>query len=259
MDGNNRTPARAKKTAVITQARMSSTRLPGKVMKEMAGKTILAHFIERLLRMKTIDSVIVATTTGQEDDVIVREVEANFPNVLIFRGDRDDVLDRYYQAAKKFNVATVIRITSDCPLVDPSVSDEVVQKFRKEKCDYGANNFPPRSYPLGLDTEVFSFEALERAWQEAKDPREREHVTPYIREHPDLFKTCEVRSPRALGDLRWTVDYAEDYQFASEVFRRLYPVKPGFGMQDVLDLLRQEPGLQKLNEKHAHPQEKAKK
>jgi spore coat polysaccharide biosynthesis protein SpsF (cytidylyltransferase family) len=240
------------KTAVITQARMSSTRLPGKVMKSLAGKTVLAHFVERLQRMKTVDFVVVATTTGPEDDGIVKEMETRFPQVRVFRGDRDDVLDRYYQAAKKFGVKTIVRITSDCPLVDPKVSDEVVQRYREAGCDYGCNNFPPRSYPLGLDTEVFSFEALERAWKEAKDPREREHVTPYIRENADKFKTCEVRSPRPLGALRWTVDYPQDYQFVCEIFERLYPAKPDFSMEDVLAVLQKEPGLRKLNEKYAH-------
>jgi len=152
---------------VITQARVGSTRFPGKIMKEILGKKVLIHDLDRIKEMKTINKIVVATTDLEKDDSIINTVKKYNKDIGIYRGSEDDVLDRYYKAAKEFNANVIVRITSDCPLIDPNISDLVVETFLENKCDYCCNNMP-RTYPHGLDTEVFSFEALERAWREAR-------------------------------------------------------------------------------------------
>lgn len=238
-------------TAIITQVRTSSTRLPGKVLKTILGKTMLVLFLERLKLIRNADKIIVATTTEPEDGAIVEAVRKFDPGILIYRGSLEDVLDRYYRAAKEFNVRTIVRITSDCPLVDPSASERVIDEFFRSGCDYCCNNFPRRTYPHGLDTEAFSFDALERAWKEAKKKEEREHVTTYIRTHPELFSIEGVTQKRDLGRLRWTVDYPEDFLFVKEIYERLYDKNKSFSMDDVLALLEREPRLGKINQKHS--------
>jgi spore coat polysaccharide biosynthesis protein SpsF (cytidylyltransferase family) len=158
--------------AVITQARVGSTRFPGKIMKKILGKTVLIHNLDRIKEMKTINKLVVATTDLEKDDIIVKTVRGYDRDIGIYRGSESDVLDRYYKAAKEFNADVIVRITSDCPLIDPRISDLVVEAFLKNGSDYCCNNIP-RTYPIGLDTEVFSFEALERAWKEAHTPYER--------------------------------------------------------------------------------------
>lgn len=232
---------------VIIQARMGSTRLPGKIMKEILGKPLLIHILERVERMETKDRIIIATTTLKEDDTIAETVKDSDKTMDIFRGSSQDVLDRYYRAAIYYEVDTIVRITSDDPLIDPKVSDMVVETFLKNCCDYCCNNMP-RTYPLGLDTEVFSFESLERTWKEAHTPHEREHVTPYMRENPDIFRLLSVQHTTDLSNLRWSVDYPEDFAFVTEVYKRLYPENPLFSMEDILDVLDKEPWLAKINE-----------
>ncbi|VVC04505.1 3-deoxy-manno-octulosonate cytidylyltransferase [Candidatus Bilamarchaeum dharawalense] len=234
-------------TYVITQARMTSTRLPGKILKQIFGKPLLVLFLERLKRMKTIDGIIVATTADQEDDVIVETVSEFYPNMPVFRGDREDVLDRYYQCAKKFSVSTIVRITSDCPLIDPHISDLVVSKFLSSNCDYCSNNLPYRTYPHGLDTEVFSLKTLEKAWNNARTQFDREHVTPYIYHNPNLFELISITSSCDLSSNRWTVDYPEDFEFVKAIYEKLYQQKPEFDTNDILELIKNEPQLIKLN------------
>lgn len=232
---------------VIVQARMGSTRLPGKIMKEILGKPLFIHVLERVKRMKTKDNIIIATTTLKEDNTIAETVKDYDRTITLYRGSSQDVLDRYYRAAICYEVDTIVRITSDDPLIDPKISDMVVETFLKNCCDYCCNNMP-RTYPYGLDTEVFSFESLERTWKEAHAPHEREHVTPYMRENPDTFRLLNVQHTRDLSNLRWSVDYPEDLTFVTEVYKRLYPQKPIFSMEDILDVLDKEPWLIKINE-----------
>jgi spore coat polysaccharide biosynthesis protein SpsF (cytidylyltransferase family) len=236
---------------VIIQARVGSTRFPGKIMKEILGKTVLIHDLDRIKEMKTINKIVVATTDLEKDDSIINTVKKYNKNIGIYRGREDDVLDRYYKAAKEFNANVIVRITSDCPLIDPNISDLVVETFLENKCDYCCNNMP-RTYPHGLDTEVFSFEALERAWREARKSYEREHVTPYIRENPDKFKIINVWNNVDLRNLRWTLDYPEDFEFITEIYQRLYPKKKIFYMQDILDVLNKEPWLIEINKKYVN-------
>ena len=234
------------RVVVIIQARMKSTRLPGKVLKTIAGKPMLAHVIERLKDTKLVNGIAIATTVKEEDRIILKL--ANDSGVKNFAGSEEDVLDRYYQAAKRYPADVIVRITSDCPLIDPEVVDKVIAFYLREKDMVGyVSNSLRRSYPRGLDTEVFSFEVLKRAWQEAKEPHQREHVTPYICEHPEIFHLANVENSEDLSYMRWTVDEERDLEFVREVYKRLYKEGEIFLMEDILTLLRKEPQLMEIN------------
>jgi spore coat polysaccharide biosynthesis protein SpsF len=225
----------------IIQARMSSTRLPGKVLMDIAGKPMLYHVVVRARRAKMVNLVTVATSTHPGDDPVALFCGAE--GVPCFRGSLDDVLDRFYQTARHFDADAIIRITADCPLLDPEVIDRVVHTFLQVNVDYVSNTLEC-TYPDGLDVEVFSMESLERAWRQAGLKSEREHVTPYIYMHQDLFSTLNVRHAADLSALRWTVDEKEDLAFVRAVYDRLGTV---FGMNEVLELLEGSPGLQAAN------------
>lgn len=231
---------------VIIQVRMKSTRLPGKVLKNIAGKPILAHVIERLKDARLVDEIVIATTTKDEDRTILKF--ANESRVKSFAGSEEDVLDRYYQAAKRCEADVIVRITSDCPLIDPGVVDKIIAFYLKYRgtVEY-VSNFLKRSYPRGLDTEVFCFEVLETAWQQSKEPYQREHVTPYVYEHPEIFRLVNVENNEDLSHMRWTVDEARDLEFVKEVYKRLYKEGKNFLMEDILTLLRKEPQLMEIN------------
>ena len=235
------------KVVAITQARMGSTRLPGKVMKNILGKPVLLHFLDRIKEIKLIDKIVVATTTKKQDDIIVETVKEYNSDVGLFRGSEEDVLDRYYKAANKFGAEVIVRITSDCPLIDPVISDSVIKTFLENDCDYCSNNLM-RTFPLGLDTEVFNFSSLEKAWKEATQNVEREHVTPYIRNNPNKFKLLNVSNDIDLSHHRWTLDTPEDFEFINEIYRKLN--QKSFHMRDVLEILNEEPYLTKINQKH---------
>lgn len=231
------------KTVAIIQARMSSTRLPGKVFADVCGQPLLHHVVCRARRARTPDQVVVATSDRPADDVVARFCEMSA--VPCFRGSEEDVLDRYCHAARHFKAEAVVRVTADCPLLDPDVIDRVVQAFLAGDQDYVSNTLD-RTYPDGLDVEVFSFAALARAWREARLPSEREHVTPYIWKHPELFRLGNVKQDEDLSDLRWTVDEPRDLEFVRAVYRWLGP-RSDFGMQEVLALLREHPELGRIN------------
>lgn len=233
------------KVAAIVQARMGSTRLPGKVMKEIVGKPMLWHVIDRLKKAELIDSVIVATTNKEIDKSILQLAEDS--GVAGYAGSEEDVLDRYYQAAKEFSVDTIVRITADCPLIDPKAVDKVIQRYLMGDCDDAANTLK-RTYPDGLDVEVFSFVALERAWKEARWASEREHVTPYIRKNPDKFRLANVENKVNLSHLRWSVDRREDLEFVRQVYKHLYQEGQVFYMEDILELLEKYPDLKQVNQ-----------
>jgi len=233
------------KVAAIIQARMGSTRLPGKVMEEIAGKPMLRHIIDRLKRAELIHSIVVATTATEIDKPIVKVAEE--AGTGSYTGSEEDVLDRYYRAAKEFAVDAIVRITADCPLVDPRLLDRVIQRYLKGDCDYAANTLK-RTYPDGLDVEVFSCAALERAWKEARMASEREHVTPYIWKNPEKFKLANVENNVDLSDLRWSVDEKEDLEFICQVYKHLYKEGHIFYMWDVLKLLEKYPDLKQINQ-----------
>ena len=229
----------------IIQARMGSTRLPGKTLADVHGKPLLAHVIERVNASQAIRSIMIATTTQPIDLQI--SAMATQCGVGSYAGSVSDVLDRYYQVGMLVSADVIVRITADDPFKDPQVIDKVVRYFLDHPgLDYASNTIEP-SYPEGLDVEVFSFGALQRAWREAKLPSEREHVTPYVWENPNEFNVANIKHHEDLSHLRWTIDYEEDLRFAREVYARLHHGQV-FLMEEILALLRQEPELERINE-----------
>lgn len=232
-----------KKASVIIQARMGSSRLPNKVMMLLAGKPVLEHVIRRCQYARLVDRVVVATTVDSQDLVV-----SNFASDLgadVFRGSVNDVLDRYYQTAKTFQLQHIVRITADCPMIDPDVIDLVVEQYFGEQADYAANILQP-TYPDGEDVEVFSFDVLGRAWRDAKLLSEREHVTPYIRKS-DVFKKTSVLCDQDFSAHRWTLDEPRDYQKLSAIFDGLFAQDNFFHMQDVLRFLAAHSDLNMIN------------
>lgn len=221
----------------ILQARMSSTRLPGKVMRPLAGEPMIGRQIERLRRAASLDRLVVATSVGSEDDPLARYCEG--AGVEVFRGALEDVLGRFAAAVQAFGPAqTLVRLTADCPLADPAVVDEVVRTHLESGADYTSNVLPNRTFPKGLDVEAVRAEALLTAAREASDPYEREHVTPFLYRRPERFRIASVERSPSLADLRWTVDTPEDYAFVSRVYDALYAANPAFTSEDVLRLTR---------------------
>lgn len=228
----------------ILQARMSSTRLPGKVLKPILGQPMLFRQIERLKRAKLIDKLIVATSDEIEDDVIDRFCKQN--NIVCFRGALNDVLDRFYQAAQPYMPDYVVRLTGDCPLIDPEVIDKVIRFCIQNNYDYASNTIEP-TYPDGLDVEVFSFRCLVEAWREALLPSQREHVTPFIYQQPLRYKLGNFRNNQNFSHLRWTVDEAKDFDLVTQIYQALYPQNSQFTMQDILKFLDQHEDLKFIN------------
>ncbi len=235
-----------KRIVAIIQARMSSTRLPGKVLKKIADKPMLFHEIERVKQAKLIDEIIVATGDNDSNKPIIDFCKEN--RIECFQGDEDNVLDRFYQAAKKFKADIIVRITGDCPLHDPTMIDELIEFYLKNenKFDYVSNVDPP-SFPDGLDLWVFPFRTLEKVWKEAKLKSEREHVCPYIWKNPDLFRIGHFKSKIDYSNMRWTVDDATDFEFVKKIYENLYEGKI-FYMSDILKFLNNNPNLHKIQE-----------
>lgn len=227
----------------IVQAHMGSTRLPGKVLLDLGGRTMLARVVRRAQRAKLIDEVTVACSTERPDDAIVEECARL--GVRVHRGNDSDVLDRYHGATDAFQPDVVVRITSDCPLIEPEISGRVITRFLESGADYASNTIE-RSYPRGLDTEVCKRACLDRAWAEAKEPYQRVHVTPYFYQNPQLFKIVQVRGETDLNELRWTVDTPEDYQFISKIYSH-FGGDDNFSWLDVLSLLKSKPELEEIN------------
>ena len=252
---------------------MGSSRLPGKVLLDLAGQPMLRRVVERTRRAKTIDRVVVATTTEPSDDPLV-ELCAQL-GCACYRGSLYDVLDRYYQAARQFDASNIVRITADCPLIDPQVIDRTVKAFfgqttqddvelsdpnQKSKIlnlqsfDFVANRLPPpwgRTYPIGLDTEVCTFTALETAWREAREKHQREHVMPFLYDNLTRFRVLLVNHPENFGTLRWTVDTAEDLEALRQIYAR-FPGRDDFSWLEVLALYQREPGLAQINAQVQH-------
>ncbi|HSV31132.1 MAG TPA: glycosyltransferase family protein [Atribacteraceae bacterium] len=228
------------KTVIIVQARMTSTRLPGKVLMEVRGKPLLEYQIERLSRVQLVDALVIATTVNDTDQPIVDLCRRL--GISYFRGSEDDVLSRYYHAALEQAADTVVRITADCPLVDPTVVDDVIRFYRDHfpSYDYVANILE-RTYPRGMDTEVFSFQALEKAHHKAEAPYQREHVTPFINSQPQRFCLGNVRHHEDLSSHRWTVDTIEDFELVQRVIDMLYTISPFFSIRDIVRTLEKIP------------------
>lgn len=248
----------------IIQGRMSSSRLPGKILADIAGQPMLQRVFVRTSRAVSVTETIFATTNDPSDDPVAEYCE--FSGIPFRRGSLYDVLDRYYQAARQVEADVIVRVTADCPVIDPGLIDEVVRTVTTDQSpvDFAANRLPPpwnRTYPIGLDTEVCTFPALERAWKETKEPQHREHVMPYFYEGVELSaisrQLSEGVSPRGFriallnhvtdfGDYRWTVDTPEDLEFMRQVYSR-FDGRDDFSWMDVLQLVHKEPDLMKIN------------
>ncbi len=232
----------------VLQVRVSSSRLPEKVLKPILGRPMLAHQLDRVRRSKKIDTLVVATSTNPEDDAIAELCARE--GVACFRGSLDDVLDRFYRAATGHAPEHVVRLTGDCPLTDPGVIDETIAFFQEGDYDYVSNCQPPYTFPDGLDVEVMRFSALSSAWQEAILPSEREHVVPFIKRRPERFRLGHYTHKPSLGYLRWTVDEPEDFEFVTKIYEALQPEGLDFSSADVLRVLAEHPEWLDINRHH---------
>jgi len=230
-------------TVAIIQARMGSTRLPGKVLERFAGKTALDHCVERTRACPAVDEVVIATTTAPGDDVLAQVCRER--GWRHYRGSEDDVLDRYYQAARPLAPTDVVRITSDCPLTDPAVIAALIAVYRAEGADYASTSYPRATFPLGISAEVLGFDVLARAWREDSDPGKREHVTPYVYRHPERFRLATLACEADYSHHRWTLDTPED----AIVIRHLFDAlgDRGFGWRDALAVAEAHPEWQAIN------------
>lgn len=228
----------------IIQARMGSTRLPGKVLADVHGQPMLKWLLDRLRSVKLIDEIIVATTLSPEDNGLVDWLSEN--NVAYFRGSEDDVLERFYECAKKHQADLVVRITADDPLKDPGIIAQAIAMVADHKeVDYCSNSITP-SYPEGLDIEVFRFSALEKSFQEARLSSEREHVTPYIWKNPDLFKVTSLKFDQNLSHWRWTVDKPDDLEFVRAVYQEFID-QPLVPFTKIISFLERNPKIVEIN------------
>ncbi|HET9852266.1 MAG TPA: glycosyltransferase family protein [Candidatus Limnocylindrales bacterium] len=238
------------RTVAIVQARMGSTRLPGKVLLPLLGEPILTRVVRRAARAETVDDVVVATSTAGADDLILDLARGE--GWSIARGSEVDLLDRYVAAAREHEADVVVRITSDCPLIDPELVDETVRAFRAGAVDYASNALEPRTWPRGLDVEVMRRDALETAWREDRDPAWREHATPYLYRHPERFRLLRVPAPKDLSGHRWCVDTPEDYELVGRLYGELGTDL--FGWRDALAVAEAHPEWAHLNR---HVEQKA--
>jgi spore coat polysaccharide biosynthesis protein SpsF len=235
------------KIVCIIQARMSSSRLPGKVLIDIGGQPMLGWVVRRVQRSRKIDQVVVATTTDASDDPIVEFCQAG--QIACFRGSLFDVLDRYYQAAKEYKADIIVRVTADCPLIDPQLVDQVIEELQNKHLDFTANRLPPpfkRTYPIGLDVEVTTIKALTEAWQNAKLQHEREHVMPYLYSGSVRYQVGVVNAEQDYGSQRWTVDTPQDLIFVQKVVELLED-REDFTWRDILQLVLAHPELAEIN------------
>jgi spore coat polysaccharide biosynthesis protein SpsF len=241
------------RTVAIIQARMGSNRLPGKVLRPIMGKPMLWHIVHRVRAVPSIDEAVVAIPDGSADEELRKFCAAN--DVASFSGSEFDVLDRFYHAAQLHQADPVLRITADCPLVDPELVEKLIGKYRSGRYDYAAvsagadaSRVEGRCFPDGMDAECFNFASLERAWKEAQDPRDREHVTRFIWRQKGLFRCTKLMADKDYPRLRLTVDYPQDLVVASQIYEKLFHEGNIFHLSDVVALLHREPEIIKPNE-----------
>ena len=232
----------------IIQARMGSSRFPGKVMQKIdSNYTVIDYVIKQLKLSKKIEKILVATTNLTEDAVICDNLL--FQKIEFYRGSSEDVLDRYYQCAREFSIDTIVRITADNPLIDPNIVDLVVDEYKNQKCDFATNTIH-RTFPYGTEVEVFSFEVLEKTWKNAKKPSEREHVTPFIKDPNNRFILINTEYQEDLSHLRYTVDRIEDLKLVKEIVKNI-PTRPIL-IQDVIELYKKRPEIFEINKNVKH-------
>jgi spore coat polysaccharide biosynthesis protein SpsF len=233
----------SRKVVAIVQARMGSTRLPGKVLMDVGGKTTLVRVTDRLSRAQQISQIVIATTTSPADDALVNQAQEN--DLACCRGSEEDVLSRYFKAAEEFRADVIVRITSDCPLIDSEVVDRIIIEALASQADF-ASNCIERSYPRGLDTEVFTMDALRRAHEISDQPHQREHVTPVFYDRPDLFRVHSVTSDQNLSRYRWTLDTPEDLELIRAIYSR-FDHRDDFGWREVINLMEEHPEHTEIN------------
>lgn len=231
----------------LLQARSSSSRLPGKVLKLILGEPMLVRQIERVRRAQMMDRLVIATSDNPADDSI--EALSKVAGVDCYRGSLDNVLDRMMRAARPYNPDWIVRLTGDCPVADPALIDAAIELAIEGKYDYVANSVEP-TFPDGLDVEVVRADVLETAWREATLASEREHVTAFVHKRPERFKVGHLRHHTDLSHLRWTVDEPDDFDLVTRFYELLYPQNPAFTWHDVLELIEREPELANYNTKH---------
>lgn len=235
---------------VVVQARMGASRLPGKPLFQVLGRPLLSYLIERLKMCRNIDRIAIATSTLPQDDPIAEAAKKE--GIAVIRGDESDVLSRYLLACTELDASSIIRITADCPLIDPDVVDHAASLFMDSNADY-VSNTQKRTYPRGLDVEVFSREVLEKMAREAQTTEEREHVTLFIHHHPQAFQMKNFLNSEDVSHFRFTVDMEEDFELIRKMIEMLYPVKPAFKLADMVELMHKYPELAKIN---AHIEQK---
>ena len=231
----------------IIQARMGSSRLPGKVLKKIQNRPILDYVVKQVGFAKKIEDIVIATTTDQNDDVIVDFCTKH--DISHFRGKEKDVLDRYYECAKKFDFQIIVRITSDNPLIDPKIIDECMNEYGKSNCDYLSTEHPP-TFPHGYAVEIFSFKALENAWKNAGKPSEREHVTPYFYNNPNIFSLKNFQNKKNLSNIRCTLDRANDLVFIEKIISSIQ--KQPILLDDMLNVVSKNPKLLDINKNNIY-------
>ncbi len=239
------------KIVTVIQARMSSSRLPQKILLPILGKPLLYRMIERVKKAKLIGKLVVATSTNADDDEVENFCSKN--NLVCYRGHLTDLLDRHYQVGKTFSANAVVKIPSDCPLIDPQIIDKVIRHYiENDELDF-VSNLHPATYPDGNDVEIMSFDSLECAWKDAAKSYEREHTTPFIWENADTFKVGNIVWESGLDystTHRWTIDFPEDYEFIRRVYEELYPKNHNFSLNDILSLLKQKPEIAEINSRY---------
>jgi len=233
-----------KNIIAIVQARVGSSRLNAKILKTLYDKALLEHIVERIKASRKVNTILIATTLAGSDDIVC-ELSKKM-GVVFFRGSEENVLDRFYNAAKAYHADVIVRCTADDPFKDPEIIDHAIELLLNGQYDYCSNTIEP-TYPEGLDIEVFTMSALEKTYHEARLNSEKEHVTPYIWKNPSLFKIYNFKNDADLSALRWTIDYGNDYTFAKEIYKRLYPTKKIFLMNDILNILAKDPEIGKIN------------
>ncbi len=231
------------KPTIIIQARIDSRRFPKKVLAKIENRPMIWHVIERIKGIRGIKQVVLVTTKNPQDKILLKI--AKDCNIMSFKGKTCDVLDRYYKCAIEFDADPIIRITGDCPLIDPNIIKKMLNLYTKGDYDYLTNTFPP-TFPDGLDVEIFSFKTLEKLVKKAKLPSEKEHVTSYIKNHPKEFKILNYENPNDLSKFRWTVDEKQDLEFVKRIYKKMKPTVK-FSMKNILKIISKDPNILKIN------------
>jgi spore coat polysaccharide biosynthesis protein SpsF len=235
---------------LVIQARMGSSRLPGKVMADVIGKPLIWHMYQRLKHISLISNIVISTTKNNEDKKLIEFAKSE--GIQSFAGDENDIIDRLYQTGKKFKSTILVKINADCPLIDPKLIEKGIKIYLKspEKPDLVTNSLND-TFPEGMQYGIFNFDTIEELWKTIKDPFWREYFFRYIIEHEEKFKIIGIQNEDDLSELRWTVDYKEDLEFVNKIFNELYEKNPYFSMEEILEIIKKNPKISKINQKYS--------